>query len=49
MIDEELAVPSASEAFEPDGSLRDPDLRSHLEDILEQIVLAVPAPLRNAA
>lgn len=45
VIAEELAVASASEAFEADGSLRDPDLRARLENILQQLVLAVPAPL----
>ena len=49
VIDEELAIPSAREAFEADGSLRDPKLRAGLADILEQLLCAARAPLDQAA
>lgn len=38
VIDEELPVGSAHEAFEADGSLRDPQLRERLESITEQLL-----------
>lgn len=47
VIDEELAVPSAHEAFQADGSLRDPELRTALAAILEQLLGAARAPLEQ--
>jgi len=44
-----LAVASAHEAFEADGSLRDPELRATRGDILEQLLRAARAPLEQAA
>jgi len=49
VIDEELAVASAYEAFETDGSLRDPELRAGLADILEQVLRSARAPQGQAA
>jgi len=49
IIDEELAVPSAHEAFAADGSLRDPELRAALAGIIEQLLEAARAPLAPAA
>ena len=49
VIDEELAVASAYEAFEADGSLRDPELRAGLADILEQVLRSARAPQGQAA
>ncbi len=42
-IDGELPVGSAHEAFEADGSLRDPELRERLESITVQLLRAVGA------
>jgi chromate reductase, NAD(P)H dehydrogenase (quinone) len=44
VIDEELAVAQAHEAFEADGSLRDPELQAGLDHILAQLVAAARAP-----
>jgi len=49
VIDEELAVASAHEAFAPDGSLADPTLRAGLVGILEQLLDAAGVPLARAA
>jgi chromate reductase, NAD(P)H dehydrogenase (quinone) len=43
-IDEELPVAQAHEAFEADGSLRDPSLETALADILWQLLEAAGAP-----
>ncbi len=43
VIDEELAVASAHEAFEADGSLRDAELSDRLADIVEVLVVAAGA------
>jgi len=49
VIDEELPVPSAHDAFEADGSLRDPELRTALAGIVEQLAHAADtAPARAA-
>ena len=42
VIDEELPVPTAREAFEPDGSLRDPELRSRLSELAQLLMAEVP-------
>ena len=54
VIDAELAVGSAQEAFLPSGALRDPDLASGLRDLVAAIVDARPEwepelPSRTAA
>ena len=51
VIDEELPVPSAHEAFDADGSLRDPSLRAALADLLEELLHAAGAamPVRAVA
>jgi chromate reductase, NAD(P)H dehydrogenase (quinone) len=38
VVDEELPVATAHEAFEADGSLRDPELQARLADILRQLL-----------
>ncbi len=49
VIDQELAVPSAHDAFQADGSLGDPDLGTELAAIVEQLLDAARAPLEQAA
>ncbi len=49
VIDEELPVGSADDAFEADGSLLDATLRAGLADVLEQLLNAARAPLNQAA
>jgi len=49
VIDQELGVPSAHEAFEADGSLRDPELRSGLAEIVEQLAQSARRALAPAA
>ncbi len=49
VVDEELPVASAHEAFEADGSLRDPELRAGLGDIVGQLLDAARMPLDWAA
>jgi len=49
VIDEELPVPRAHEAFEADGSLRDPELRSALAEIVDQLARAAGPELARAA
>ena len=46
VIDEELAVPSAHQAFQADALLRDPTLQTALAAILEQLLDAARTPLR---
>lgn len=48
VTDEELPVPSAHDAFQADGSLRDPELRTALADITEQLLQAAPQPFEVA-
>jgi hypothetical protein len=49
VVDEELPVASAHEAFDADGSLRDPMLEAALAEILEKLLTAAGAPLATAA
>lgn len=50
VLDRELAVGTAHEAFAPDGSLADPALRVALEEIVTDLIgLAAPARSRAAA
>ncbi|MDQ3662085.1 MAG: NAD(P)H-dependent oxidoreductase [Actinomycetota bacterium] len=43
VIDEELPIPTAQEGFQSDGSLRDPELRSRLSELIELLMAEVPA------
>jgi len=43
VIDEELPIPTAHEAFDSDGSLRDPELQSQLSELVELLMAEVPA------
>ena len=48
VIDAELPVPGAHDAFEADGSLRDPEIRATLAEIVDQLVASarrVPVPV----
>lgn len=52
VLDRELAVGAAHEAFAPDGSLADPALRAALEEAVAELVRVAaqaPAPRRAAA
>jgi tetraacyldisaccharide-1-P 4'-kinase len=42
VIDAELAVGSAHEAFLPSGALRDPDLATRLRDVVAALVNSQP-------
>ena len=48
VLDEELPVPLAAEAFSPSGELSDPELRRRLADLLEALVREVEAPIELA-
>lgn len=47
VLDGELCVTQAHEAFDPDGQLRDPELARRLCDLLEHLVQMLN-PLREA-
>jgi len=49
VVDEELPVATADEAFEANGSLRDPELRASLADVLERLLQVACALLNRAA
>ncbi len=49
VVDEELPVASAHDAFEADGSLRDSQLRAGLAGIVEQLLSVARAQLKQAA
>jgi chromate reductase len=49
VLEAELPVGMASEAFTASGALTDPDLTERLRDLLGQLVGAVPVPLDHAA
>jgi len=49
VIDEELPVGTAHEAFGADGSLRDPDLRAGLAEVTAQLLEAAARPLERVA
>jgi len=49
VVDEELPVGSAHEAFAPDGSLADPGLRAALAGIVAELVRQIPAREHTAA
>ena len=44
VVDRELPVGTADEAFDEDGSFRDPDLEAELRSILDELLAVVPAP-----
>ncbi|MEA2331981.1 MAG: hypothetical protein QOH58_2119 [Thermoleophilaceae bacterium] len=45
VLDEELPVALATNAFTPDGDLADPDVRARLGELLEALAREVEAPL----
>jgi chromate reductase, NAD(P)H dehydrogenase (quinone) len=45
VLDDELPVPQAADAFDADGRLRDPDLAARLDDLLRALVREVAAPV----
>jgi chromate reductase, NAD(P)H dehydrogenase (quinone) len=49
VLDDELPVGGASEAFGLDGGLRDPDLRRRLVDVVAALTREVTAPVEVAA
>jgi chromate reductase, NAD(P)H dehydrogenase (quinone) len=49
VLDDELPVGLADDAFELDGSLRDPELASRLEQIVENLVREVGSPIEQSA
>lgn len=49
VIDEELPVGQAHQAFRPDGALKDPEMRSALADLLGLLIDAVPVPEERSA
>lgn len=48
VIDEELPVPTAMDAFDADDRLRDPDLAARLQDVLGALVREVRTPVEVA-
>ena len=48
VLDEELPVGSAAEAFDEDGSLRDPELAARLRAIVEELLSRVREPALSA-
>ena len=44
VVDRELPVGTADEAFDEDGSLRDPDLEAELRSILDELLAGVREP-----
>ena len=49
VIDEELPVGRAHEAFDANGQLRDPDLRAHLAGLMSALVRQMGTPVENLA
>lgn len=49
MVDRELPVPAAAQAFDPQGRLRDPDLESQLRQLLGALVDEVADRERSVA
>ena len=49
VLEDELPVGMADEAFELDGALRDPELASRLEQIVENLVREVGSPIEQSA
>lgn len=49
VVEEELPVGLADEAFDLDGTLRDPELASRLEGVMETLVLEVRSPIEQSA
>lgn len=49
VLDDELPVATAHEAFAPDGSLRDPELAHRLEEVVSSLARVAAAPVELAA
>ncbi len=49
VLDEELPIGQVHDALEPDGSIRDPALRTKLSEIVGRLVRDVPTPAKQAA
>ena len=49
VLEDELPVGLADDAFELDGSLRDPELASRLDEIVENLVREVSSPIEQSA
>lgn len=48
VLEDELPVGQADQAFDADGGLRDPELRARLDDIVAALVREVQAPVETA-
>ncbi len=49
VVEDELPVGFAAEAFDDDGSLRDPELSTRLDDLVESLLREVGSPIEQSA